>query len=190
MCVLRCLATLSDRENVTPQMSHILAFGPICLTTCPCCRNPFWNCACCFHGTGETVLHTDHPSPATRRHNAFNHSNVLTIPMSCLYQLIRHLLISHKKVFFLRLGIHSLGQPKALSSICMQQGVTLRLARWPMATKISVWATNLQAALAQMDQRIFKCYAYILYWANNEKFCLGQLPTISTSPKRTLNKNT
>ncbi len=32
------------------------------------------------------------------------------------------------------------------------QGLTLSLALWPMATKNSVWATNFQAALAQMDQ--------------------------------------
>ncbi len=42
--------------------------------------------------------------------------------------------------------------------MCMQ-GLTLRFALWPMATKISVGAINFQAALAQKDQWIFKFYA-------------------------------
>ncbi len=40
------------------------------------------------------------------------------------------------------------------------QGLTLRLALWPMATKNFMWATNLQAALAHRDQWIFTFYSY------------------------------
>ncbi len=66
----------------------------------------------------------------------------------------------------------------------------LRLALWPMATKMSVRAANFQAAIAGRDQWIFKFIANILYWVNNRKFCSGQLPTISTGPKGLLDKKT
>ncbi len=48
-------------------------------------------------------------------------------------------------------------------NLCLYLVLMLRLALWPMATKIPVWATNFQAALAQRDQWVFN-FMYTYYY--------------------------